>query len=201
MFDLPPLGYSESALAPHMSATTLQFHHGKHHQGYVEATNAQIADTDLAEASLEDVIRASVSRNDKGLFNKAGQMYAHNLFWQSMRPDGGGTMPDALEKQLVGRFGSIDCFETAFIEAGTGQFGSGWVWLVAKDGGLNILATPDAETPVTRGGEPLLVCDVWEHAYYLDYQHRRGDFLRAFLDHLVNWEFAAERLADSSAGR
>ncbi|WP_281301974.1 MULTISPECIES: superoxide dismutase [unclassified Iodidimonas] len=194
MFELPKLPYEKHALEPHMSAQTLDFHHGKHHAKYVDVANDLVKGTAHEGQSLEQVMVESFGKNDK-LFNNVGQIYNHNEFWKCMKPNGGGAVPDALKAKLVEAFGSVEVFAEEFVAAGTGQFGSGWVWLVLKDGKLAIMKTANAENPVVHGATPLLVADVWEHAYYLDYQNRRPDFLKTFIEKLVNWDYVNERLS------
>ncbi|HIP77507.1 MAG TPA: superoxide dismutase [Kiloniellaceae bacterium] len=191
-FELPPLPYAQDALEPHYSANTLSFHHGKHHAAYVNKLNELIAGTADEEKTLEEIIASSTG----GLFNQAAQVWNHTFFWNSMKP-GGGSAPDgALAQAIDAAFGSLDAFKEQFKAAGVGQFGSGWVWLVKDNGGLKIVTSANAETPLTNGQTPLLTCDVWEHAYYLDYQNRRPDFIQSFLDNLVNWDFAAANFED-----
>lgn len=194
MILLPDLPFAEDALEPRMSARTVRLHHGEHHRSYVDTTNALIEGTALADASIEEIVRKSHG-GDADLANAAGQVYSHNLFWQSLNPTGGGAPPEKLAQRLTDRFGSVEAFGRAFVEAGTGQFGSGWIWLVLRGGELDIMATSNADTPIARGAEPLLVCDVWEHAYYLDYENRRPEFLESFIHRIVNWDLAARRLA------
>jgi superoxide dismutase, Fe-Mn family len=196
-FTLPDLPYAKDALAPHISSETLDFHHGKHHNAYVNNLNGLVDGTDLASKSLEDVIRATAGVADKvGVFNNAAQIWNHTFYWQSMRPNGGGAPSGQLAEMIDRDFGSLDGFKDAFAKAGATQFGSGWAWLVLKDGKLEVRKTLNAETPLTEAGvTPLLTMDVWEHAYYLDFQNRRPDYISTFLDHLINWEFAAENLA------
>ncbi|WP_313981292.1 superoxide dismutase [Iodidimonas nitroreducens] len=177
-----------------MSAQTLDFHHGKHHAKYVDVANDLVKGTAHEGQSLEQVMVESFGKNDK-LFNNVGQIYNHNEFWKCMKPNGGGAVPEALKAKLVEAFGSVEAFAEEFVAAGTGQFGSGWVWLVVKDGKLAIMKTANAENPVVHGATPLLVADVWEHAYYLDYQNRRPDFLKTFIEKLVNWDYVNERLS------
>ncbi len=194
---LPDLPYAKDALAPHISAQTLDFHYGKHHAGYVTKLNGMIEGTDLAAASLEDIIHASAGDSAKsGLFNNAAQIWNHTFYWNSMRPDGGGTPTGELATLIDRDFGSFDAFAEAFAGAGAGQFGSGWAWLVLANGKLEVRKTLNAETPLTEDGvTPLLTMDVWEHAYYLDFQNRRPDYIGTFLEKLVNWDFAAANLA------
>ena len=196
-FTLPDLPYAKDALAPHISSETLDFHHGKHHNAYVNNLNGLVEGSDLASKSLEDVIRATAGVADKvGVFNNAAQIWNHTFYWQSMRPNGGGAPSGQLAEMIDRDFGSLDGFKDACAKAGATQFGSGWAWLVLKDGKLEVRKTLNAETPLTEAGvTPLLTMDVWEHAYYLDFQNRRPDYISTFLDHLVNWEFAAENLA------
>ncbi|MEN3164799.1 superoxide dismutase [Tistrella mobilis] len=195
-FELPALPYDKTALEPHISAQTFEFHHGKHHNTYVVNLNKLVEGTDLADASLEDIIVKSRSDAAKaGVFNNAAQVWNHTFFWNSMKPNGGGAPSGDLAKRIDADFGGLDKFKEAFKNAATTQFGSGWAWLVVKDGKLEVVKTGNAETPVGTGATPLLTIDVWEHAYYLDYQNRRPDFVQSFLDNLVNWDFAAENLA------
>lgn len=198
-FELPALPYEKDALEPHMSAKTFEFHHGKHHNTYVVNLNGLLDGSDMAGKSLEEIIMATAGDSSKaGMFNNAAQVWNHTFFWNSMKPGGGGAPSGDLAAKIDEAFGSLDKFKEAFKQAGATQFGSGWAWLVVGDGGkLEVVKTPNAENPMTQGKTPLLTCDVWEHAYYLDYQNRRPDFLAAFLDHLVNWDFAAENLANA----
>ncbi|WP_420348063.1 superoxide dismutase [Pelagibius sp.] len=191
-FELPSLPYAQDALEPHYSANTLSFHHGKHHAAYVNKLNELIAGTADEGKTLEEIIASSTG----GLFNQAAQVWNHTFFWNSMKPGGGGAPDGALAQAIDAAFGSLDAFKEQFKAAGVGQFGSGWVWLVKDNGGLKIVTSANAETPLTNGQTPLLTCDVWEHAYYLDYQNRRPDFIQSFLDNLVNWEFAAANFED-----
>lgn len=198
-FDLPELPYGRDGLAPHISEETLNFHYGKHHNAYVTNLNNLIEGTDMASASLEDIIKAAAADASKaGLFNNAAQVWNHTFYWHSMKPGGGGA-PHGKIAELIDRdFGSYDEFATQFKAAGGTQFGSGWAWLVLKGGMLAITKTPNAETPLTESGvTPLLTMDVWEHAYYLDYQNSRPNYMTAFLDNLVNWDFANQNLADA----
>jgi Fe-Mn family superoxide dismutase len=194
-FELPSLPYANDALAPYMSAETLDFHHGKHHQTYVTNLNNLIKDTDLQNSSLEEiVIKSSKDSSMAGIFNNAGQHWNHILFWQCMKPKGGGSIPSELEKKLSEDFGSVDKFKEAFIQAGTTQFGSGWAWLAVNNGKLVVTKSANASNPLVDGMKPILGCDVWEHSYYIDYRNKRPDYLKAFLDSLVNWEFVASQL-------
>lgn len=196
-FELPALPYGKDALEPHMSANTFDFHHGKHHNTYVVNLNKLIEGGPHANASLEEIIKATAGDAAKaGMFNNAAQVWNHTFFWNSMKPKGGGAPTGDLAKKIDEAFGSLDGFKDKFKDAGATQFGSGWAWLVVgADGKLEVVKTPNAENPMTQGKTPLLTCDVWEHAYYLDYQNRRPDFLAAFLESLVNWDFAAANLA------
>jgi len=194
-FELPSLPYANDALAPYMSAETLDFHHGKHHQTYVTNLNNLIKDTDLQNSSLEEiVVKSSKDSSMAGIFNNAGQHWNHILFWQCMKPNGGGSIPSELENKLNEDFGSVDKFKEAFIQAGTTQFGSGWAWLAVNNGKLVVTKSANASNPFVDGMKPILGCDVWEHSYYIDYRNKRPDYLKAFLDSLVNWEFVASQL-------
>lgn len=196
MFDLPALPYAPEALEPHISARTLSFHHGKHHQAYVTNLNNLIKDTPMEGQALEALILASAKDEAKaGIFNNAAQVWNHSFFWHSMTPSGGGEPAPALADRLTQAFGSVAAFKEQFKQVGVGQFGSGWVWLVEEGGALKVVKTGNAMTPLAQGQKPLLTCDVWEHAYYLDYQNRRPDFLQVFLDRLVNWAFVEKNLA------
>jgi Fe-Mn family superoxide dismutase len=190
---LPDLPYAKDALAPHISASTLEFHHDKHHAAYVANTNKLIAGTELEGKSLEQIIAAA--KDKKGLFNNAAQAWNHDFLWHSMSPDGGGAAQGAVAKRIEQEFKSMESFAEAFSAAAMGQFGSGWAWLVVNGNKLEIEATANADTPIAHGKVPLLTLDVWEHAYYLDYQNRRADYVKTFLDKLVNWEFANANLA------
>jgi superoxide dismutase, Fe-Mn family len=192
-FELPPLPYDYNALEPFMSAKTLEFHHDKHHAGYVTNLNNLVKDTELADQSLEEVIKATANDSSKaGIFNNAAQVWNHTFYWNGMKPSGGGTPSGALAEKINATFGSYDKFKDEFKSAGATQFGSGYAWLVFENGDLKIVKTPNAVNPMTSGQTPLLTCDVWEHAYYLDYQNKRPDFLQSFLDNLVNWDFVAQ---------
>ena len=194
-FELPSLPYANDALAPYMSAETLDFHHGKHHQTYVTNLNNLLKDNELQGASLEDiVVKSSKDTSMVGIFNNAGQHWNHILFWQCMKPNGGGSIPSELEARLNSDFGSVDQFKEAFVQAGTTQFGSGWAWLAIDNGKLVVTKSANASNPLIDGMKPILGCDVWEHSYYIDYRNKRPDYLKAFLDSLVNWEFVASQL-------
>tara|TARA_R110002124_G_scaffold81383_9_gene214537 strand:+ start:426 stop:1022 length:597 start_codon:yes stop_codon:yes gene_type:complete len=196
-FSLPDLPYGRGDLAPHISEETLNFHHGKHHQAYVTNLNGLIEGTDLANATLEEIInKAAGDKSKAGLFNNAAQVWNHTFYWHSMKPSGGGK-PTGKAAEMIDRdLGGYDQFVKDFKAAGGGQFGSGWAWLVEKDGKLAITKTPNAETPLTEAGvTPILTMDVWEHAYYLDYQNSRPNYMDAFLNNLINWDFANKNLA------
>ena len=194
-FELPSLPYEKDALAPYMSSETLDFHHGKHHQTYVTNLNNLVKDSDMQDASLEDiVVKSSKDSSMAGIFNNAGQHWNHILFWQCMKPNGGGAMPSELENRINSDFGSVDQFKEAFVQAGTTQFGSGWAWLAIDNGKLIVTKSANASNPLVDGMKPILGCDVWEHSYYIDYRNKRPDYLKAFLDNLVNWEFVASQL-------
>jgi Fe-Mn family superoxide dismutase len=195
-FDLPEPPYPFDALEPHLSRRTLEFHHGKHHRAYVDKANQIVKDTGLAGLSLEELIRKTASLPDKtALFNNAAQAWNHAFYWRGMKPGGGGPPKGALLDLVNTAFGGYGAFREAMLKAAAGQFGSGWVWLVREKGGkLAVTATGNAGTPLTGGATPLLTMDVWEHAYYLDYQNRRGDYAAAFMDSLVNWGFVENNL-------
>ncbi|MGB6240960.1 MAG: superoxide dismutase [Fe] [Castellaniella sp.] len=190
-FTLPPLPYAMDALAPHISKETLEFHYGKHHQAYVTNLNKAVEGTELAGLSLEDVIRKSTG----GVFNNAAQVWNHTFYWNSLSPKGGGEPSGALRQAIEAKWGSVAAFKDAFSKSAAGNFGSGWTWLVKKpDGTLDIVNTGNAGTTVTTDDKALLTCDVWEHAYYIDYRNARPTYLEHFWD-LVNWDFAASNLA------
>jgi Fe-Mn family superoxide dismutase len=193
---LPALPYSLDALEPHISRNTLEFHHGKHHAAYVTNLNNLVAGTELEGKSLEDTILAVAGDASKaGVFNNAAQVWNHTFYWQGMKPEGGGAPSGELAAKIDAAFGSFDAFKEQFKAAGTTQFGSGWAWLVLDNGTLKITKTGNADLPLTHGQKALLTMDVWEHAYYLDYQNRRPDYITTFLDKLVNWDFVAANLA------
>ncbi|MBX3516858.1 MAG: superoxide dismutase [Rhodospirillales bacterium] len=199
-FELPPLPYAKDALAPHISANTLDFHHGKHHNAYVTNLNNLTKDTPLASESLEGVIRAVAGDASKaGVFNNAAQVWNHTFYWNCMKPGGGGQPSAAVASALASAFGSFEKFKEEFKNACVTQFGSGWGWLVVADGALKISKTANADLPLAHGQTALLTCDVWEHAYYLDYQNRRPDYVQVFLDNLVNWDFVAQNLSKAKS--
>ena len=193
---LPPLPYALDALSPHISADTLSIHHGKHHQAYVTNLNKLISGTDLEHKDLETIIKtAHDNPRLVPVFNNAAQVWNHTFFWHSMHPQGGGQPTPKLMSLIEKSFSSLDQFKEKFKEAAPGQFGSGWAWLVQEADNLKIVKTGNAETPLTDPTvTPLLTCDVWEHAYYIDYQNRRPDYVQTFLDHLINWDFALKNL-------
>ena len=190
-FELPPLPYPEDALAPVISAETLALHHGKHHRKYVDTMNQLLQKEPVRGKTLEDVVRASKGK----LFNNAAQAWNHSFYWSSMKPKGGGKPSGNIAKKIDTDLGGYAKFVELFTQAGTTQFGSGWAWLSLRNGKLEVTKTPNAETPLVTSAVPLLTMDVWEHAYYLDFQNRRPDYIKAFLDHLVNWDFANQNLA------
>jgi Fe-Mn family superoxide dismutase len=194
-FELPELPYAKDALAPHMSANTFDFHHGKHLKAYVDNLNKMIDGTPHADKSLEEIVLAAHADKNAGLFNNSAQVWNHVFFWNSMKPNGGGAPTGELADRINHAFGSLEKFKEEFKQAGITQFGSGWAWLTLDNGNLKITKTPNAELPLIHGQKALVTCDVWEHAYYLDFQNRRPDFLSTFLDHLINWDFVAKNLA------
>jgi Fe-Mn family superoxide dismutase len=192
---LAPLPYAEDALEPIISAKTIGFHYGKHHRGYVDTLNKLIAGTEFADLSLEKLIAETACKADRiALFNNAAQTWNHTFYWRSLRSKGGGEPPVALKQRIEASFGSLDACKKELATAATTQFGSGWAWLVLEAEKLRVVKTANAETPLTTGLKPLLAIDVWEHAYYLDYQNRRADYVNAVLDKLINWGFASENL-------
>ena len=195
-FTLPPLPYPDDALSPAISAQTIGFHYGKHHQGYVNNLNQLVAGTPLADQPLEAVVKATGGKADQvAIFNNAAQVWNHTFYWNSLRPKGGGKPSGALAELIDKSFGGFDHFKAEFVKATTSQFGSGWAWLVKDGDKLMVTKTGNADTPIAHGQKPLLTIDVWEHAYYLDYQNRRADYVAAVLDNLINWDFAARNLA------
>ncbi|MFA6103400.1 MAG: superoxide dismutase [Victivallaceae bacterium] len=195
-FTLPSLPYVQGALEPYISARTMGFHYSKHHQAYVDNLNKLVAGTPWATGCpLEKVVLESAGMPDKtAVFNNAAQAWNHTLFWKSMAPGGGGLPAGRLLEMIGKSFGCFDEFKNAFLAAAVAQFGSGWVWLVQDGDAVKIVNTSNADTPMAQGQTALMTCDVWEHAYYLDYQNRRKDFVKAFLDYLVNWKFASSQL-------
>ena len=192
---LPSLPYADNALDPVISANTIGFHYGKHHKGYVDNLNKLIAGTEFADLPLEKIITATVGKDDKtAIFNNAAQTWNHTFYWHSLMPKGGGEPPAVLKKKIEASFGTLDVCKKELATAAMAQFGSGWVWLVLDGNKLKVVKTANADLPLTKGIKPLLTIDIWEHAYYLDYQNRRADYVNAVLDKLINWGFAAENL-------
>jgi Fe-Mn family superoxide dismutase len=197
-FTLPDLPYPHDALQPFMSRETLEFHHDKHHAAYVNTGNTLLKDSEWEGKSVEEVVQGTFGVN-QALFNNAGQHYNHIHFWQWMRPNGGGSIPGSLSRRIDEDLGGVEKMKADFIQAGVGQFGSGWCWIALKDGKLTIMKTPNGENPLVHGAQPILGCDVWEHSYYIDYRNRRPDYLKAFLENLVNWEHAEEMYGKAGA--
>ena len=194
-FSLPDLPFDRQALGPHMSAETLEYHHGKHHKAYVDKTNAMVGEKGLSGAALSQVIKAASERGDKGLFNNSGQFWNHNFFWLCLSPADGQRPTGKLAEMIDAAFGSTDQMLAKFKEEAVGHFGSGWAWLILDGGALKITSLHDADTPVAHEGmQPLLTVDVWEHAYYIDYRNARPNFVDAVLNNLINWEFVAQNL-------
>jgi superoxide dismutase, Fe-Mn family len=195
-FALPPLPYADTALAPVISAQTIAFHYGKHHKAYVDNLNKLVPGTDLEGKTLEQIIVATAGKPERaGVFNNAAQVWNHTFYWNCLKPNGGGAPTGELAKKIDAAFGSFDNFRKEFANAALTQFGSGWAWLVADGDAVKLVKTGNAEVPFTKGQRPLLTIDVWEHAYYLDYQNRRADYANALIDKLLNWDFAAANLA------
>lgn len=189
----PSLPYADNALDPVISANTIGFHYGKHHKGYVDNLNKLIAGTEYADLSLEKIITGSAGRpEDTAIFNNAAQAWNHAFYWKSMKPRGGGEPPLSLKQKIEASFSSVDACKEEISSAAVSQFGSGWAWLVIESGKLKVIKTANADSPLPMGMKPLLTIDVWEHAYYLDYQNRRADYVKAVLDRLINWEFALQ---------
>jgi Fe-Mn family superoxide dismutase len=192
---LPELPYDKAALGPYISAKTLEFHYVKHHAGYVKKLNGLVKGTPLAEETLENIIKKTAKdASQSAIFNNAAQGWNHSFYWQSMKKGGGGIPSGAIADKIKADFGGYDKFIEEFKKAGLGQFGSGWAWLVVKDGKLAIMKTSNADTPIAHGIKPLLTIDVWEHAYYLDYQNKRGDYIDAYVKNLINWDFVNKLL-------
>jgi Fe-Mn family superoxide dismutase len=195
VISLPPLPYEQSALQPVISANTLSFHYGKHHKTYVDTLNKLIAGTEFADLSLEQIVKSTADKPEHAaIFNNAAQTWNHTFYWHSLKPSGGGEPPAVLKRLLEASFGSVDACKKELSAAAVGQFGSGWAWLVHEGEKIKIVKTGNANTPMAQGKKVLLTIDVWEHAYYLDYQNRRVDYVNALIDKLANWEFAAENL-------
>jgi Fe-Mn family superoxide dismutase len=194
---LPPLPYAENALEPIITAKTISFHYGKHHKTYVDNLNKLIAGTEYAGLSLEKIITSTAGKPEKAaIFNNAAQNWNHTFYWKSMSPKGGGEPPVALKSKIEAAFGSVDACKKELAGAAVAQFGSGWAWLVLEGDKLKVVKTANADVPMTMGFTPLLSIDVWEHAYYLDYQNRRADYVNAMLDKLINWEFALQNASE-----
>ena len=194
-FKLPQLDYTKDALSPIMSEETLDLHHGKHHQTYIDKLNGFIKDTDMSNISLEEIIlKSSKEKSMLALFNNASQHWNHNLFWKCMKPKGGGKIPSKLEKRIISDLGSVDQFKKDFIQAGTTQFGSGWCWLSISNGKLVVTKTANAANPLIENMKPILGCDVWEHSYYVDYRNRRPEYLNNFVEKLINWDYVESLL-------
>ncbi len=197
--ELPALPYAYDALAPHMSKETLEFHHDKHHQAYVTNGNNLLKNSPLASKSIEEICRKAYAEKNPGLINNVGQHYNHIHFWNWMKKGGGGKrLPDRLQKAVDSDLGGYDKMRTDFVQAGMTQFGSGWCWIVVKDGKLAITKTPNGENPLMHGAHPVLGCDVWEHSYYIDYRNLRQKYLEAFVDHLVDWEHVDKMFSAAS---
>lgn len=187
---LPELPYAKEALEPYISAKTLEFHYGKHHAGYVEKLNGLIKGTQLAEETLENIIKKTTKdASQSAIFNNAAQVWNHSFYWQCMKKEGGGIPSGAIADKLKADLGGYDKFIEEFKKTGLGQFGSGWAWLVLKEGKLEVMKTSNADTPIAHDVRPLLTLDVWEHAYYLDYQNKRGDYIDSYIKNLLNWDF------------
>jgi superoxide dismutase, Fe-Mn family len=192
---LPPLPYAENALEPIITGKTMGFHYGKHHKGYVDNLNKLIAGTEYADLSLEKTMSSTAGRPEKtAIFNNAAQTWNHTFYWNSMKPRGGGEPPAALKQRIEASFDSVDACKKEIAGVAVSQFGSGWAWLVIESGKLKVIKTANADSPLTVGMKPLLTIDVWEHAYYLDYQNRRADYVNAVLDKLINWEFVLQNV-------
>lgn len=195
-YELPPLPFGYSDLEPHITAKTFEFHHDKHHAAYVTNYNNMVKDTPMDSMSLEEVIKATAGDASKvGIFNNAAQAWNHTFYWNCMKPNGGGTPTGDLANKINADFGSFDAFKEQFKQAGATQFGSGWAWLVLDNGTLKVAKTLNADNPLTQGQKPLLTMDVWEHAYYIDYQNRRPDYISTFMDKLINWDFVSQQLS------
>jgi Fe-Mn family superoxide dismutase len=198
-FSLPPLPWAEGALAPVVSAKTIGLHYGKHHRTYVTKLNELVAGTPMADMPLERVILESANGKNPKIFNNAAQAWNHTFFWNCLRPQGGGKPGSQIAQRIESDLGGFDAFKKNFAEAAVNTFGSGWAWLAMRDGKLEILSTSNADNPLTRGATPLLTIDVWEHAYYVDYENRRPEFVGAVIDKLLNWEFAEQQMAQPGA--
>lgn len=194
-YELPPLPFDYTALEPHVSKSTLEFHHDKHHAAYVKKYNDMVKGTDMESKSIEEVIKATYNDSSKaGIFNNAAQAWNHTFYWNCIKPSGGGQPSGALADKIAADFGSFDKFKEEFATAAATQFGSGWAWLVLDKGTLKVAKTSNAENPIAMGLTPLLTIDVWEHAYYLDYQNKRPDYIETFISSLINWDFVTEQM-------
>ena len=200
-FTLPDLPYPKDALAPHMSAETLEFHHGKHHKAYVDKVNTLIADKGLEDASLVEVIQAAKDKRDKPLFNNAAQIWNHSFFWQCLAPEGSTRPSGKLREMIVSDFGNEQSLLDALARQATDHFASGWGWLILNNGKLEVTSLHDADTPAVHGMTPLLTIDVWEHAYYIDYRNERPKFLKSVLENIINWDFVAQNLDGKGLAR
>ena len=196
--ELPDLPYSKDALQPYMSAETLELHHDKHHQAYVTNGNKFIEEQNLSESSINEIVINSYKNNNAPVFNNVSQHINHIHFWEIMSNNPEGKIPGELESKITNDFGSVDKMKNDFINAGITQFGSGWCWLVLNNGKLEVAKTPNAENPIVHGHIPLLGCDVWEHSYYVDFKNRRPDYLKSFIDNLVNWEKVNEEFVKNN---
>ena len=194
----PDLPYPENALEPHISAKTIGFHYGKHHATYIKKYNDMVAGTPHDDQSIEDVMQAAANDPEKtGLFNNGAQAWNHSFYWNSLTPPGGGLPSGQIAEKIDADFGSYDAFKNELANAAATQFGSGWAWLVLDNGKLKVVKTPNAQTPLTDGKHPILTIDVWEHAYYLDYQNRRPDYIAAVIGELINWDFASQNFLNA----
>lgn len=197
-YELPPLPFDYTALEPHVSKSTLEFHHDKHHAAYVNNYNNMVKGTDMESKSIEEVIKATYNDASKaGIFNNAAQAWNHTFYWNCIKPSGGGQPSGELADKIAADFGSFDKFKEEFKAAAATQFGSGWAWLVLDKGTLKVTKTSNAENPLAMGMTPLLTIDVWEHAYYLDYQNKRPDYIDTFISSLINWDFVAEQMKNA----
>ncbi|HEU4484163.1 MAG TPA: superoxide dismutase [Povalibacter sp.] len=198
-FELKPLPFARDSLSPTMSAQTLEHHHDRHHATYVKKLNELTAGTAFASQDLESIVRATAGATgtESRIFNNAAQVWNHDFFWESIAPNGGGTPPENILKRIEAAFSSLENFRDRFVDAAVNQFGSGWTWLVSNKGTLEIVSTHDADNPLTSGMHALWTCDVWEHAYYLDYQHERASFVKAVIENAANWQFVSKRMVES----
>ena len=200
-YAVPDLPYPYDALEPHIDEATMRVHHDKHHQAYVDKANAALEGTEHADQPVEEILKnldALPADKQTAVRNNGGGHYNHALFWESMKPGGGGAPTGPLAEAIDAAFGSFDDFKAKLKETGVGQFGSGWAWLALKDGKITVMKTPNGENPLVHGAQPILGCDVWEHSYYIDYRNRRPDYVKAFLDNLVNWEHVEEMFENAS---